>query len=308
MLVPLDPQHLVHLHPAALVERQAEVRQRRVRLHARCPDEGVRQDALAVREVGRAGLQRLERGTHLDLDPALGELARGVLAEAGRDLREDLRRRVDEHPPLRRVPQAGVVAERVADEVGELGQRLDSRVAGPDEDEGQLALPMGLVGCRVGGFEPLQHVVAQVDGVGQVLEAECVIGEPRDRERARDRPERDDEVAVADVHDPLERLDLNAPALEVERRRAAKDELGVWAHRAQGHDHVPRLEGAGGGLRQQRGEEHRVLRADDRGTALAETAGDVAARVPPADDDRAATRLPLAHASTIAAWPGFRSR
>ena len=86
------------------------------------------------------GVDRLERRVDADLDPALGQLLGRVLAEPRRDLGQDLRRRVDEHPALRRVPEARVVAQRVADEVGELGERLDARVAGADEDEGQLAL------------------------------------------------------------------------------------------------------------------------------------------------------------------------
>ncbi len=55
-------------------------------------------DALAAREDDTACADGLERRRRVDLDAAAGELLRRVLAEPGRDLRQDLRRRVDEHP------------------------------------------------------------------------------------------------------------------------------------------------------------------------------------------------------------------
>src|SRR4029450_11182412 len=77
---------------------------------------------------------------------------------------------------------------------------------------------------------------------------------------------------------------------------------------AQWYYDVARLERARRRLREQRGEEHRVLRVDDRRAALAEGARDVAAGVPAAHGTGAAPCLPLAHGSTIATWRGFRSR
>jgi hypothetical protein len=308
VLVALDAQRFVHRDAAALVERQAELGELGARPDARRPDKGVREDPLAVRELRRTGLGRLQRRVDVDLDAALNQLAGRVLAQPRRDLRKDLRRGVDEHPALRRVPEAWVVADRVAHEVGELRQRLDARVAGADEDEGQLTLPVRLVRGDVGRLQPLQDVVAEVDRVGEVLEAERMVGEPGNRQRPRDRANGDDEVLVADVDEAFERLDLDAAVAEVERRRMPEDELGVRAHRPQRYDDVARLERARRRLREQRGEEHRVLRVDDRRAALAEVVGDVAAGVPAADDHRPAPRFPLGHGSTIAAWPGFRSR
>ena len=56
----------------------------------------------------------------------------------------------------------------------------------------------------------------------------------------------------------------------------------------QWHDDVPRLERARGGLRQERGEEHEVLGADDRRAARPEAARDVRAGEPAAGDQRPA--------------------
>ena len=81
-----------------------------------------------TRVSSRRGSRRRARATR-----------RGVVAERRRDLGEDPRRRVDEHPAARRRAQARVVAQRVLDEVGQLRERLDPCVAGADEDERQVA-------------------------------------------------------------------------------------------------------------------------------------------------------------------------
>ncbi len=54
--------------------------------------------------------------------------------------------------------ELGVVAERVADEVGELGEGLHTCVAGSDEDEGQV--PLGLIRVGRGRLELAQDVVS----------------------------------------------------------------------------------------------------------------------------------------------------
>ena len=55
----------------------------------------------------------------------------------------------------------------------------------------------------------LQHLVAQRGRVRQRLEADPVLGEPGDRQRARDRSERDDQLVVGELDaltvDPLHR-------------------------------------------------------------------------------------------------------
>jgi hypothetical protein len=84
-------------------------------------------------------LQPFERRLRPDLDAAPAELAGGILGQPRRDLGQDPRRQVDEHPPLRLVAKVVVVAKRIADEIRQLSQRLHTRVAGADEDEGQLA-------------------------------------------------------------------------------------------------------------------------------------------------------------------------
>ena len=187
----------------------------------------------------------------------------------------------------------GVVAQRVLDEVGQLGERLDTRVAGADEDERQPSQPLLLVEFRVGSLELFEHVVAQVDRIGERLEREAVLGETRDRQRPRHRAEGEHEVVPADR--PL-LPDGRGLRLDVDALDAPEQELGVRAHDAQRHDGVPRLERARGGLGQQRRVEHEVLRADDRRPASPQQPGDIRAREAAADDQHVAVLYAPRHA------------
>ena len=98
-------------------------------------------------------------------------------------------------------PRARVAVHRVGGEVLELGERLEARVAAADEDVGeQLLAPRRVLG-RVRLLERLDHVVAQPDRVGEALEADRVLVEARDRQRARDRADGDEELVVAELLD-----------------------------------------------------------------------------------------------------------
>ena len=55
------------------------------------------------------------------------------------------------------------------------------------------------IGHRRSQVEPGQHVVAQVDRLADRLEADAVLGQPRDRQDPRDRARADDEHVVSDL-------------------------------------------------------------------------------------------------------------
>ena len=83
---------------------------------------------------------------------------------------------------------------RAAHEVVQLGERLDAGVAGAYEREREP--PLGGVEVGVREVELVQHVVAQRDRVGEVLELERVLAHGHGR-RARQRAERDHDLVVA---------------------------------------------------------------------------------------------------------------
>ena len=108
------------------------------------------------------------------------QLCGRVVRERARHLGQDPGTGVDKDPPLAHVSEGGVVPDGVLDELPQLGERFDSCVAGSDEDEGEVAPRVARI--RLGEVELTKDVVAQVDGVGEVLERHRVVGQPRDRQ------------------------------------------------------------------------------------------------------------------------------
>ena len=305
VLLAFDAEGLVHPDATALVERKPELREQGARLHSCRPDQRSRRDARAVREDGLAAVVGLERRPDVDLHTAALEMASGVLAEPARDLREDLRRGVDEHPALGDTLERGVVAQRGVREVVELAERLHARVAGADEDEPEL---VGSVGVDRRTLELVQHAVAQRDCVREVLEADPVLAQPGHRESARDSAQRDHQALVGDLDRSRERLGHDDPAVAVEPGDAAEQQLRVRAHLTERHDDVARLERPRARFGQQRRVEHVVLERDDRRAARPVQARDVAPGEPAAEDQRPAARLASLHRSCLPRWrPRCRS-
>ena len=128
---------------------------------------------------------------------------------------EDPVARLDEDPALRRGLQARVEAERVTNEVVELGERLDTGIARADEHEREMRRS----GREIGSLELGEHVVAERDRVGEVVEAESVLGEARNGQRARDRAEGEHQPVVAHLEAAGVRLDRDRARTFVERGR-----------------------------------------------------------------------------------------
>ena len=124
-----------------------------------------------------------------------------------------------------------MAAQRAGHELLELGDRLDAREPGAGEHERQPA--RGALGRGVGELDLAQHLVAQADRVGEVLEAERVLAQPRHGRHARDRAERDDEVVVLDRERAGLGLDVHDAALGVEARRAEPSSRSACGHIAR---------------------------------------------------------------------------
>jgi hypothetical protein len=99
-----------------------------------------------------------------------------------------------------------------------------------------------LRGRRTRGFEAPQDVIAEVDRIGESLEAQRVIRQAGDRQRARDGAQRDDDVVEAHGHHVVLRLDACSALCGVELGRAAEDQLRMRTHQPERHDDVTRLE------------------------------------------------------------------
>ena len=185
--------------------------------------------------------------------------------------------------------------------VVQLGERLDSRVSGADEDEAELG---GVVRVDRRALELQQNAVAERDRVGEILEADPVLDQPGHREGARRGSERDDETLVADLELARERLHRDGSAAAIVARHPTEDELRVRAHLAQRNDDVTRLERSGGGLGQERRVEHEVLERDDRRAAPLQEPRDVASGEASTEDQRPAACLASLHGSCLPRWRG----
>ena len=196
-------------------------------------------------------------------------------------------------PSASAAAQRRVVAQRVADEVGELGERLDARVAGADEDVREvLGAPARSVARGRGASSCCSTWLRRWIASARFLKPSPCSASPgigsvaRDRRRARATSS-----LVADLERGVVGLDRDRARFGVDRGRAAEQQLGARAHQPERDDDVARLERPGRGLGQDRREEHEVLEADDRRAAPAEQLGDVRAGEAAADDERAAECL-----------------
>ena len=86
---------------------------------------------------------------------------------------------------------------------------------------------VGGVRRGVGELDLAQDVVAQADGVAEVLEAEGVLAQAGHGRGAGDRAERDHELLVGDRDAARLGLDLDHAPLAIERHGAAEHEVGV---------------------------------------------------------------------------------
>ena len=129
--------------------------------------------------------------------PRLVSVRGGEAREPFVRLAEDPRRTVDEHPARLDAVQSRVAAQRAGGQLLQLGERLDAGEARAGEHEREPAL--GRLGRRVGELDLPQHVVAEADGVADVLEPERVLLEAGRGRDACDRAERDHEIGVGDA-------------------------------------------------------------------------------------------------------------
>ena len=281
-------------HPALLVERQVRAPEDRVGLDARGPH-----DRLGV-ELGPVGQHdvpvdaRAEERRQVDVDVALAELVEGVLPELDADLGQDARRALHEHEPQLRLLDPAVVPDRRARHVLDLGDGLDPGEPAAHEREGEHPLAQVRVPRARGPVDPAEHLVADRDGLFDVLEADGDLGEPGDGQSAGDRAEADDQVVIGDpVRRALLGRHLDGALGVADLGDLALQHVDVLERPAQRCDDVARVDRPRRGLGQERRVGHVGPRVDDddRRLALAEpptqAVGRVQADAATAEDDDA---------------------
>ena len=231
------------------------------------PDDCPGGDHLALSDdhLRLANLANRRAETHLE-STALETLA-GERAHLRRQLRQDLVLELDQVGVNLRLADLGVVATpHAAHEVLQLARGLDARQPGSPDHEGQVRLPVARIVLQLGALQHLDHPVAQAKSVGQRLHAHCVLLETGNAEGVRDPAQRQHQgVVVQAMRVAVAAHDGHHMGLGVDRVDLGGDAPGrlVMKHAAQRRDDVPGLEDAGADLRQERGEEHEVVAADE---------------------------------------------
>src|SRR5690606_13179583 len=261
--------------PAPLVARQVGGGEDGVRFDAGRPDDGAGGEAGAVAEDGDAVGAGLQAGLQADVDVAAAQLGDRVAAHFLTDLREDAVGRLHEHPLHVLGAEVVVVPGGVAGHVLQLAEGLDPRVAAADEHEGEGGVAeRGVAGGR-GDVHLFEDVVAQPDGLLDGLEPDRVLGEPGDRQGARDGAGGEHQVVVGQLLSGAALLvggeggdGGGAPGV-VDGGGLADDDAAPVEYTTQGYDDVRRGNGPGGRFREEGLVRHVGVRGDDGDLGLA---------------------------------------
>src|SRR3989454_764506 len=209
----------------------------------------------------RAGLHAGDARARADLDALAPELAPRALGERGMHAAQDLLARLEEQQPVVAGIDAAVPRDDVAvEEVLQLGDQLDARVAAADDADGEHPPPRGRIGLVVGVLRRIEDVIAQHDAVLEPLVAEGVLLHTRHAEARHHAAHGHDQPVV--TLDPLGHDHAAAGEVDVRHRVATEAEAARAADVAQRLNDVSRLDHRGGDLGQERREEQVVPVAD----------------------------------------------
>ena len=258
---------------AALVDRQVGAAQNRVGHDAGRPDDEIRLEGLARRELDAAvhGARELrlevhDRGT-------LGEVLENPVARLEGHLGHDAAHRLDEVEVRVVDRQLRVLSQECAREAAQLGEGLDAREAAPHDDDGEQSIALRAGRQQSGAVEVVDEAVAHRDGLLDRLHADGLIGHAGNGERARDGAGGHDDVVVVELEWlPHLGLDRGRLARVVHTRHLRRDDTSALEVATVRDDRVTRLEGARRDLRQERLIGHVGQRVDenDLGFTLAQ--------------------------------------
>ena len=256
-----------HHGPAGAIDLDAGLAHDRRRLDAACPHDGARPDPRTVAEDHAVLAHLGERGTQVELEATLPELAFRVVAHGGLLLGEDAVLELDDvERDLVRADLLVEAAPDAAHEVLDLAGGLDSAEPGAAHHERELRAPLLGILLEVGALEHLDDPVAERERIGQRLHADRVVGDALDPERGCLAAEGHHQGVVAEPMriavaagdgDPL-RVEVDAGDVTGHRPAGRPAQL-----RAECRDTVPGLELPRADLGQERREEREVLAADD---------------------------------------------
>ena len=201
----------------------------------------------------RAAGDLLEGGVQPHLDPAAAQDAQGRASEPRAQFGQDGRGVVDQQPPQLAGADSRVAAQRGPGEQLSLGGHLGAGGAGAGHDEGAPGLALCRVVAGVGQFHLPEYVVAQVQGLGDVVESFGVLCDAGQRQGAGYAARRQHQPVPAEFAPlPVGAGHGEGAVGEVHADGVAGDATGAPQRGRQGDRDMPRIDRAGADLGQQR--------------------------------------------------------
>jgi hypothetical protein len=189
----------------------------------------------------------------------------GIASEVFLHFGEDAVVGFDEEEADKLAGDAGVIAEEVVGELGELAEEFDSDQPAADDDEGEEFSAEGGIFFDVGLLEEVDHGVAEVNRIAEGFEADGGFG-AGDEFAVGDAAEGEDEVVEGEFEEVGSAggmAGVDALGGEVDSFDVGFDEADFAEHGAQGIDGVAGFEDAGAGFEEEGGHEEVVVAVDE---------------------------------------------
>jgi hypothetical protein len=205
-------------------------------------------DAFSAGQNRRRRAGGAEAAFQPQFDPPSCEHFLGVQPQTGGNFAiEDAFSRVQQHDAQFVEPRDTAFPGDLADKVVQFGAHLDSRKTAPGDDEcEQLASQFG-IGLDGRLVEHANQVIAQRDGVPQVLEGHGVLVQPGEPAKVGDVAQRQHEMIVREfgVAAGEAGLQPHHPALQIDGFDFADEQLRAWEQLVQRTDSVEQADFAG---------------------------------------------------------------
>ena len=228
-------------------------------------DDGARRDHAAVGELHRRRGGGLGADAGLHLDAVQAEPPGRIFGEIGRESRQDPVGIFDEMDADLVLFDVGIIFERAADQLVDLGHGLHAREARAHDDEGEeLLLDVG-IDCHVRHLKAADDVGAQTVRVGQVLHGERVLGQAGEALEVHAHAERDHELVVTQLdRQTAEALHHDHHlAGEVDAHDLGLADLHAAEQEPQRRHRVGGMDGGGRDLGQERLEHEIIIVVDE---------------------------------------------
>ena len=206
----------------------------------------------------------LEGGVQPYVEPAAAQDAQGRACEPRVQLGQDRRGVVDQQPAKLVGVDPRVPAQRGPGEQLSLGGHFGAGGAGADHHEGAPGLALGRVVAGVGELQLPEYVVAQIQGLGDIVESLGLLQDPGDRQGPGYAAWRQNQPVPAKFAAlPVGACHGEGAVGEVGADGVARDVAGAPQRARQGDRDVARIDSSGADLRQQRRVRHVIGRGDD---------------------------------------------